>query len=212
MRGRAEMRQMLRLERLKTLYGRVLLAPFISSAEASLDRIRTAAVELAPRNEAYGRQRNYRRVFLPEGRAVVMPSAQPDWEGSVVIGVVGGTADAPLMSHLETPQPITDELLALARPVTPTEVFRFAAPCLCSGCVHFKDAKCGLAERVAMRLPAAADQLPQCAIRPQCRWWRQEGRAACMRCPQVVTDNYNPSTVMIEVATPNARRQETLSG
>ena len=130
----------------------------------------------------------------------VCPSAQPDWDGSIVIGVVGGTAEEPQVSLLTNPLPVTEELLGLSSPVTPTEVFRFAAPCLCAGCVHFKDASCRLAERVVKMLPKAAERLPVCAIRPRCRWWQQEGPAACVRCPQVVTDNYNPSAQMRKTA------------
>jgi len=44
--------------------------------------------------------------------------------------------------------------------------------------------------------------LPPCRIRQSCRWWLQEGKAACFRCPQVVTDDYNPSEIMAEVAEP----------
>jgi hypothetical protein len=51
-------------------------------------------------------------------------------------------------------------------------------------------------------LPIATDELTPCAIRPRCRWWQQEGKAACSRCPQVVTDNYNPSELMIQAASP----------
>ena len=59
------------------------------------------------------------------------PSAQPNWEGSTAVGVIGGTAQDPRLAILASPPPVTEELLALRRPVTPTEVFRFAAPCLC---------------------------------------------------------------------------------
>jgi len=48
---------------------------------------------------------------------------------SFVFGVVNGTADEPRLRHLTEPQPVTLELLELAAPVRPTEVFRFAAPC-----------------------------------------------------------------------------------
>jgi hypothetical protein len=130
------------------------------------------------------------------------PSAQPGWEASVAIGVVGGTADQPRMVHFVAPRNVTDELLALSAPVTPTEVFRFAAPCMCAGCVHFADAKCRLATRIVKLLPAVADKLPRCAIRQHCRWWQQEGKAACIRCPQVVTANYNPSEAMRVAADP----------
>jgi hypothetical protein len=132
------------------------------------------------------------------------PSAQPDWEGSVVIGVIGGTAEQPHMAYLTTPQSVTDELLALAGPVAPTEMLRFAAPCMCSGCVHFADAQCRLVARMVKLLPVVVEKLPACAIRPRCRWWLQEGRTACMRCPQVVTDNYNPSALMRQAAEPKS--------
>jgi hypothetical protein len=128
------------------------------------------------------------------------PSAEFGWDGSVAIGVVGGTAEKPRVSLLATPQPVTEELLALASPVTPTEVLRFAAPCLCDGCIHFKDANCRLAERIVKFLPKVTDRLPVCAIRARCRWWLQEGAAACTRCPQVVTDNHYPSAEMRRTA------------
>jgi hypothetical protein len=133
---------------------------------------------------------------------MLCPSAQPSWEGSVAIGVVSGTAEAPRVTHFPNALPVTEGLLALAEPVTPSEVFRFAAACMCSGCVHFEAEQCRLANRIVQLLPVVAERLPACPIRPNCRWWRQEGKAACMRCPQVATDNYNPSTVMREAATP----------
>jgi hypothetical protein len=119
------------------------------------------------------------------------PSAQPDWRGSRLIGVVGGTADDPRVSLLAPPRPVTDALLQLADPVHPTEVFRFAAPCLCSGC----DLR-----------PEVAIDLPECDIRPHCRWWQQEGRPACLRCAQIVTENLNPSDPMREAALPVVQR------
>jgi len=132
------------------------------------------------------------------------PSAQPDWQGSQVIGVVGGTADTPEVAYLSQPLPVTEELLKLAAPVTPSEVFRFAAPCACSGCGHYaeQEEKCRLAEKVVRWAPIVVAKLPPCTIRPDCRWWQQEGRAACLRCPQVVTDNFKASEEMSRAANP----------
>lgn len=134
------------------------------------------------------------------------PSAQPDWPGSILIGVVGGTAGDPRVSNLVTSLPVTSEVLDLAGPVAPTEVFRFAAPCLCKGCAHFQEEDCTLVERVVGLLPPVTSALPHCDIRPDCRWWQQEGAAACRRCPQMVTKNYNPSETMVAAATPSTER------
>src|ERR1700692_4298654 len=57
------------------------------------------------------------------------PSAQPDMNGCVAFGVVGGKIEEPRLIYLCEPQIVTDELLDLAMPVPSTEVFRFAAPC-----------------------------------------------------------------------------------
>ena len=130
------------------------------------------------------------------------PSAQPDMEGSTIFGVVGGTADEPRVAYLDQPQPVSEELLQLADPVLPTEVFRFAAPCAGHGCRHFDGTHCQLAARTVNILPEAVDVLPACAIRPACRWWLQEGKAACLRCPVIVTQNQVPSDAVTLAATP----------
>lgn len=127
------------------------------------------------------------------GARTLCPSARPEMANSVAFGVVGGTASQPRLVHLCEPLPVTDELLAFAHPVTPTEVFRFAAPCAGRCCQHFDGQDCQLAARTVQLLPAVVAVLPPCRLRPDCRWWRQEGKAACVRCPQIVTDNYAPS-------------------
>ncbi len=140
-----------------------------------------------------------------QGDALVRcPSAQPEWDGSVIIGVVGGTAAEPRVAHVSPSLPVTHELLDLASPVSPAEVFRFAAPCLGGGCLHFANATCHLAAKIVELLPQVSDKLPACAVRPQCRWWLQEGKAACFRCSQVVTKNYNPSRLMRLAADTNS--------
>lgn len=127
-------------------------------------------------------------------RQILCPSAPPHGQGAQVFGVVGGTADVPEVVYLSVPQPVTDELLQLAKPVRLGEVFRIAAPCACRGCGHFNPeaARCRLAAKIVQWLPSVVDTLPPCAIRPACRWWQQEGQAACVRCPQVVTETFQP--------------------
>src|SRR4051812_46226077 len=90
------------------------------------------------------------------------PSAQPEMAGATIFGIVVGTVTEPRVAYLAEPQPVSDELLALAGPVKPTEVFRLAAPCAGNGCQHFDGRQCRLATRTATVLPVVADQLPPC--------------------------------------------------
>lgn len=55
--------------------------------------------------------------------------------------------------------------------------------------MHFADQRCNLAKRIVDMMPEVTDGLPPCIIRKTCRWHRQEGRAACVRCPQIMTSN-----------------------
>ena len=130
------------------------------------------------------------------------PSAQPDMAAARIIGVVGGTPDAPRISLLDEPQDLSPELLALSGPLDPTHIFRFAAHCETSKCSHFDGSHCKLATRVVQILPAVVSDLPTCRIRANCRWFLQEGRAACLRCPQVMTRDDAPSAEMVQAATP----------
>jgi hypothetical protein len=49
------------------------------------------------------------------------------------------------------------------------------------GCAHFEGVNCRLAQRIAQGLPEVTDTLPPCRVRQNCRWWLQEGKAACFR-------------------------------
>jgi len=139
---------------------------------------------------------------MAEEKAICCPSAEANWEGSTLLGVVGGTVEAPRVAYLTTPQPVTGELLALTGAVKPEEVLRFAAPCAGNACQHFDGAECRLVKKVVRLLPLVVEKLPACHLRPHCRWWKQEGRAACLRCPQIVSESYQPSEALRLVADP----------
>ena len=70
--------------------------------------------------------------------------------------------------------------------------------------MHFAENRCRLASRVVETLPEAVDGLPPCRIRPTCRWWQQEGKAACLRCPMIVTETANPTELLLTAADPFA--------
>ena len=133
---------------------------------------------------------------------LLCPSALPEMPGGRLFGVMGGSATELRLMYLDEPVPVTESLLALAEPVKPTEVFRLAAPCVETKCCHFDGQDCRLVTRIVQILPAVVDSLPPCTIRKECRWFQQEGRPACMRCPQVVTLNCAPSEEMARAAAP----------
>jgi hypothetical protein len=118
------------------------------------------------------------------------PSAHPAMPGSAVLGVVLGTIEQPRVSYLIKVEAVTQSILDLAAPVSPTRVFRFAAPCAGRACHHFDGTNCQLVSRIVEHLPSATDVLPECAIRSSCRWWRQEGAEACHRCPLIATESF----------------------
>lgn len=124
---------------------------------------------------------------------LLCPSAQPGMENCQVLGVLEGDGDKPMLSYLNQHVAVTGEILSLAGEAAPREVFRFAATCEAKKCVHFNGCECELATRIVRILPAVVSTLPPCVVRANCRWYSQEGRAACLRCPQIRTLNTNPS-------------------
>ncbi len=123
-------------------------------------------------------------------------------QGARVFGLVIASEPAPEVAWLEEPVPVTNELLAKTGGVEPQQIFRFTAPCQESRCTHFDGSHCQLATRIVQILPAVTDALPPCRQRASCRWFVQEGKAACFRCPQVVTHNYEPTADVVRAATP----------
>jgi hypothetical protein len=128
------------------------------------------------------------------------PSAQPRMDQCKVLGVVQRQGPKPMLEYLKEPLPATPAILAMAAPLKPTEVFRLSATCAEHKCPHFDGTDCRLATRVVRILPEVVDILPPCIIRKECRWYFQEGGAACKRCPEVTTVTYDLSPQLQEVS------------
>lgn len=121
-------------------------------------------------------------------RDLFCPSASAEQGGeALVFGVVVGTAEAPDVAYLEAPTPLTDELRALAAGLDVEEVFRTTTRCSESKCHYYSGSRCRLASHLVDTLTPVRDTLPACSIRATCRWFAEERGAACLRCPQVVT-------------------------
>jgi hypothetical protein len=143
---------------------------------------------------------------------LMCPSAQPGMADARVLGVISREGETPRLDYLDEPVAATPEVLEAAAPVAVSQVFRLAARCEETKCTHFDGARCQLAVRIAKLLPEAVDTLPACVIRPECRWFRQEGRAACLRCPQIMTGNSEADERLQEVAGPMAVQQGSMAG
>src|SRR5689334_7254904 len=107
-------------------------------------------------------------------------------DGARVIGVISGSAEAPQIAYLERGVSVDSQALGAPSSLDPTEVFRFAASCEERRCAHFTGSECSLAARIVDQLPEVVDILPRCQIRATCRWYAEQGAAACRRCPQVI--------------------------
>jgi hypothetical protein len=133
------------------------------------------------------------------------PSVQPELDGAQVFAVLGGTLDQPEVTYLDEAVPVTDEIWAMTAPLNPAEVFRISGPCAMStACMHFDDdrSQCRLAVRTVRMAPVVVSKPPRCAIRRTCMWWAQEGVSACLRCPQVVTNDAAASERVVATANP----------
>ncbi len=109
--------------------------------------------------------------------------------GADLLGIVMGSGE---VSFLPVPVKIDDSFVQIAlQGRRPEKRFRFAAPCLTDGCEQWSQGRCGVIDRFTAGVAAEIDPLGDvrhCLIRPQCRWFSQNGAAACQVCSQVVTD------------------------
>jgi hypothetical protein len=135
-----------------------------------------------------------------DDQPLMCPSAQPGMGGVQVLGVISRESEKPTVEYLNERLPATPEVLELAAPAEVSQVFRLSARCEEKKCTHFDGTNCQLAVRIARMLPEVVDALPPCNIRRVCRWFKQEGRAACLRCPQIVTGNPDADDQLKEVA------------
>jgi hypothetical protein len=117
-----------------------------------------------------------------------------------ILGVISRDAEEPRLAYLDEAMPAAPGTLELAAPLDVSQVFRLSARCEEKKCTHFDGIDCQLAVRIAKMLPEVVDYLPACNIRPDCRWFRQEGRAACVRCPQIVTGTHEADERLQKVA------------
>lgn len=132
-------------------------------------------------------------------QAYSCPSSQPSVEGARIFGIVGGTVDRPHVSYLEKGVEVTPDLIEQVGDIDPKRVFRFSGQCKNDACGQFRSGHCRLGQDIVRMLTPVVDQLPACTIRATCRWYAENGRDACLRCPQVVTTTTRHDSELQEV-------------
>lgn len=124
---------------------------------------------------------------MPEKSPVMCPSARCQ-KGAVLLGVVGSDGT---VSFIPEKMVINDEFVQIAREGrTPEKRFRFAGKCVENACKQWAGHECGVIDEVLKSVDVSGESvdLPNCSIRPQCRWYQQRGASACSVCPFVITD------------------------
>ncbi len=108
--------------------------------------------------------------------------------GALLLGVVQSDKTVALLS---TPMTVTEEFVEKAIAAgEPEKRLRFAGKCAKAGCSQWSGSRCGVIDTALNYMQEAIDNtpLPECSIRPQCRWFSQAGADACKVCPYIITD------------------------
>lgn len=104
--------------------------------------------------------------------------------GARLLGVVDDDGRVRFLgAPADVPEPLATQLRDDDRA---SQRLRFTAPCAQAGCSRWQDGGCAIARAIVSPAPEAA---PACSLRPTCRWYQQEGAAACGACAWVRTDN-----------------------
>jgi hypothetical protein len=95
------------------------------------------------------------------------------------------------LAYLQTPVSVDERFVAQAKAEgSPERRFRFTGACVEDACPQWTGERCAVADEVVSTIPVAApSKLPACVIRRTCRWFAQNGAAACRVCDQIVDDS-----------------------
>lgn len=132
---------------------------------------------------------------MPEPEAPAKGALCPSYRmepGAILLGVV--EADG-LVAYLDELVVVSPEFVQTASEGrAPEQRFRFSGTCIQGGCGQWDRGgrRCGLiGELTAQAGPREVTppgDLPECVIRPRCRWFNQQGAPACAVCPEVTRD------------------------
>lgn len=108
--------------------------------------------------------------------------------GSNLLGVVNADGT---VGYFDSPIEVDQSFVENAGDTDTLEKrFRFSNKCVQSGCKQWTGKECGVIKMVLQleSIPVAESNLPDCSVRPTCRWFFQEGEKACTGCQYVITN------------------------
>lgn len=119
---------------------------------------------------------------------VLCPSSRAK-PGAQLLGVRQRDGTVAILPHTLPVDETFMEAVA-ADPTPPEQRFRFTNKCIESGCQQWQGGSCGVINHIVTFLDKIPSQepLPACSIRPQCRWFLQQGKDTCTMCPYVLTE------------------------
>jgi len=119
----------------------------------------------------------------------------PSWRCEAGAGLIGIVLPNGTVAFSKDRIVIDESFVEVARQGrSPEKRFRFSSTCKRAACVQWTEGKCGIVDviigehRQRGAEPAEPFELPECSIRPHCRWHLQAGDGACRACPEVITD------------------------
>ena len=119
--------------------------------------------------------------------SVLCPSSRAQ-KGARLLGV---RQEDGRMAILPQPLLINDSFIEEANKHSHAEQqFRFTNKCIESGCKQWTGNRCGVADTIIAVINdlVTGDELPVCAIRTKCRWFKQNGVESCKICSFVITE------------------------
>jgi hypothetical protein len=141
------------------------------------------------------------------------PSARCE-PGAILLGIVRSDGR---IAYVGNGLRVDEDFVAAATSGrAPEKRFRFAQPCVETGCAHWEESRCGVVDAAVEMAPTGAQSaevaLPRCGIRGECRWFAQWGATACAVCPLVVTNVSDAISYMRDDSSaPGPNSEENLS-
>lgn len=134
---------------------------------------------------------------MAETKQLDCPSAPHQHPEAKLLGVVLEDGGETQVAYVEKDTDVPGDFDPHSLGVDPGHALRFSAPCANSGCGQWREGGCGLGKAILEQLQPVVDVAPACTLRATCRWFAENGKASCLRCPQVTTRRLKGEEIVV---------------